>query len=40
MVLNTSDNNFHLNLAIPEKSLEQLADSGMKHHHSATADKQ
>lgn len=28
MVLNTSGDNFHASLAIPEKSLEQLADSG------------
>lgn len=42
MVLNTSDNNFHMNLAIPEKSLEQLADSGIgaKRHHGSTTDKQ
>lgn len=40
MVVNTNDNNFHMNLAIPEKSLEQLADSGMHDRHGATADKQ
>lgn len=35
MVLNASGNNFHVNLAIPEKSVEQLADFGMNagpHH--------
>jgi hypothetical protein len=35
MTLNASGNTFHASLAIPEKSLEQLAESGMKpaaHH--------
>jgi hypothetical protein len=40
MVLTADNNNFHMNVAIPEKSLEQLADSGMSRHHPATSDKQ
>jgi hypothetical protein len=41
MVLNASGSNFHANLAIPEKSMEQLADSGMnaRTHHGFKAAK-
>ncbi len=33
MVVSAADNNFHASLAIPEKSLEQIADAGAQHHH-------